>query len=88
MSQPQDADRRLRKGDANLGVGGLSINESHAFVLGVTVGVAARRRRLWAAVAAAIGPPSAIGRRTIRREPWYFAAGMLAGLVGRRVLAD
>ena len=88
MSQPQDIDRRLREGDASLGVAGLSINESHAFILVVTVGVAARRRRLWAAVVAAIGPPSAIGRRTIRREPWYFAVGLLAGSVGRRVLAD
>jgi len=84
--QPPSIDRRLREGDASLGVGGLSINESHAFILGVAAGVAARRRRLWAAVAAAIGPQSAIGRRTIRREPWYFAAGLLAGLAGRRVL--
>jgi len=86
-SQPREIDRRLREGDASLGVGGLSINETHALILGVAVGVAARRRRLWVAVVAAIGPPSAIGRRTIKREPWYFAAGVLAGLVGRRVLA-
>ena len=87
MSQPQDIDRRLREGDESLGVGGLSVNESHAFVLGVAVGVAARRPRLWTAVTAAIGSQSAIGRRTIRREPWYFAAGVLVGLAGRRVLA-
>lgn len=86
VSKPEDINDRLREGDASLGVGGLSINESHAFILGVTVGVAARRRRLWTAVAVAIGPPSAIGRRAIKREPWYFAAGLLAGLVGRRVV--
>jgi len=85
--QPHDIDRRLREGDSAI-VGGVSINESHAVLLGVAVGVlAAEADRPRAGLAVVLGAISgdrdgrAIGLRTLRREPWYAAVGVVVGYI-------
>jgi len=88
MTQPRTPAARLRAGDGALVEAvGLSVNETHAFALGVAVGVLARRAgrptvALAVAVWSLLGSGGAIGTRTLRREPWYALAGLVVGIVG------
>ena len=96
MTQPEAIDKRLDAGDDAAGFGGgLSINETHAVLLGVVIGALAAeadspRIALATVVASLIGEREgrAIGLRTLRREPWYFAIGVLVGYACRRVFGD
>ncbi|QCW03557.1 hypothetical protein [Natrinema pallidum] len=70
MTQPAALEERLRAGDQTLVrlplLGSITYNEAHAGLLGAAHGLAL----VW----------SPIARRTIRREPWWFAGLVLAAV--------
>jgi|GEM_PF-7065409 len=84
--QPHDIDRRLRAGDQAL-VGGVSINESHALLVGLALGFLAGRTgqpRVTLALGVALVAPwprTGVGPRTLAREPWWALGGYLVGVV-------
>jgi hypothetical protein len=93
VRQDVHPDGRLAAGDRPLfeGVDGVSVNEAHAALEGVTIGwLAAWSGREGMAVAAAVlalGWPARgpIGLRALAREPWWALVGLVVGVaVGER----
>jgi len=82
-------DDRLDAGDdaARETVDGVSINELHAALLGIELGVLSGRTAspqaalLVAAISLAWPGRGPIGLRTLAREPWWSLAGLAIGFV-------
>lgn len=93
MTSPDD---RLDAGDgaARETVDGVSVNELHAALLGIELGVLSgrtdspRAALLVAAVSLAWPGGGPIGLRTLRREPWWTLGGLAVGFVlGQRTMS-
>ena len=93
MTSPDD---RLDAGDdaARETVDSVSVNELHAALLGIELGVLSGRAEspraalLVAAVSLAWPGHGPIGLRTLAREPWWSLAGLAIGyVVGQRTVS-
>jgi len=93
---PDVTDQRLNAGDvsAREALDGLSLNEFHAALLSIELGVLSGRTEsprvalLVAAVSLAWPGGGPIGLRTLAREPWWSLAGLAVGFVfGQRTVS-